>query len=401
MFIMETKGISKLDLKRRNRKQILLAIRHAGTLARVDIAAQLSLTRAAVTIITNQMIAQNILEDLNGPLQAAPEEPKKKGRRKTMIRINPTYRYILGAVIEEDHVCVGLSNLALEPVAQERMALTAQTDLDDIVAFIVNTSKQLVKKASLNPKQILGLGVGIVPSRWEQMRAETDEHNQVHFSKLCYLLEMELSVPVCAANAISLYAIANIGYGVNGSAEQLLLYGGENFHFATVADYALVGGIYANTALVDRIVLCPHGEKAEGYPDGSVHAEMATEIVLKRMKAATGRDWTVDEANQAYEEGNEKIIAVMNEHLQKLAFLIYNLCIGHRTARVVLQKFRINDAQKAYLAEYFDSLCSAPSALKIDYSAIDGEREFIAGCALAAEKQFFELGGLQPGDKML
>ena len=74
---METKGISKLDLKRRNRKQILLAIRREGMLARVDIAAQLSLTRAAVTIITNQMINQNILEDMNGPLPVKPEEPPK------------------------------------------------------------------------------------------------------------------------------------------------------------------------------------------------------------------------------------------------------------------------------------------------------------------------------------
>ena len=96
---METKGISKLDLKRRNRKQILLAIRQAGMLARVDIAAQLSLTRAAVTIITNQMITQNILEDMNGPLPEDLSAPKKKGRKKTMIRINPTFKYVLGAAI--------------------------------------------------------------------------------------------------------------------------------------------------------------------------------------------------------------------------------------------------------------------------------------------------------------
>ena len=79
---METKGISKLDLKRRNRKQILLAIRQAGMLARVDIAAQLSLTRAAVTIITTHMIAQNILEDLSTPLPALPMSRRKKAEER-------------------------------------------------------------------------------------------------------------------------------------------------------------------------------------------------------------------------------------------------------------------------------------------------------------------------------
>ena len=399
---METKGISKLDLKRRNRKQILLAIRQAGMLARVDIAAQLSLTRAAVTIITNHMIAQNILEDLSTPLPAPANEPKKKGRRKTMIRINPTYRYILGTVIEENYISIGLSDLAMNPIGQETMELTQKTDLEEIVSFIVSTSKKLVKKAGLTPKQVLGLGVGIVPARWEQMRADKDENNQVHFSKLCYLLEMELSIPVCAANAISLYAMANIGYGENACAEQLLLYAGtgKSFHFATVADFALVGGIYADTALVDRIILCPDGAAAEGYPNGSVHAELATDIVLKHLADATGREWTVEEANAAYTEGNDTIVNVMNQHLEKLAILIHNLCIGHRTDRVVLQSFRINEAQRAYLQKYFEGLQLNTEIPALAYSPICDGKEFLAGCALAAEKQFFEQGGLQTGEKI-
>jgi len=398
---MESIGISKLDLKRRNRKQILKSIRRAGYLARVDIAAQLSLTRAAVTIITNQMVAQGILEDTNTPMKTAPDEPKRKGRKKTMIRINPTYRYVLGAIIEEEHVSVGLSNLALEPVSQETMTLTDNTDLDEIVSFIVNTAKKLVKKASLNTKQVLGLGVGIVPIRWEQMRAEKDENNRIHFSKLCYLLGMELSMPVCAANAISLYAMSNIAYTEPNGSEMLLLYGGANFNFATVTNYELVNGIYANTALVDRIVLCPDGNKIEGYPAGSVRGELAVPIIFQRMKEATGRDMAIPDINEAYIAGDEKVIEVMNDQMKKLAYLIYNLCIGHRTPRIVLQKFRLIDEQKAFLAEFFDSLCSESGALKIEYSKTSGDSEFVAGCALAAENLFYELGGLQQGEKAL
>ena len=107
---MDTKGISKLDLKRRNRKQILLEIRENSTLARVDIAKRLNLTRAAVTIITNQMISEGILEDLATPKERD-NEPKRKGRKKTMIRINPNYRFALGAAVTADYISIGLSNL--------------------------------------------------------------------------------------------------------------------------------------------------------------------------------------------------------------------------------------------------------------------------------------------------
>ena len=38
-----------------------------------------------------------------------------------MIRINPTYRYILGTVIEENYISIGLSDLAMNPIGQETM----------------------------------------------------------------------------------------------------------------------------------------------------------------------------------------------------------------------------------------------------------------------------------------
>ena len=44
---MEKRGISKLDLKRRNRMQILRIIRENGPISRVDVASALEITRAA------------------------------------------------------------------------------------------------------------------------------------------------------------------------------------------------------------------------------------------------------------------------------------------------------------------------------------------------------------------
>ena len=59
---MEKRGISKLDLKRRNRMQILRVIRETGPISRVDVASALEITRAAVTIITNEMIEEGVLD---------------------------------------------------------------------------------------------------------------------------------------------------------------------------------------------------------------------------------------------------------------------------------------------------------------------------------------------------
>ena len=395
---MDTKGISKLDLKRRNRRQILLAIREAGTLARVDIAARLSLTRAAVTIITNQMIAQNILEDLNGPIPETMEGPKKKGRKKTMIRINPNYKYVLGAVINDSDVCVGLSNLAGESLGSEVLEMNEKTEQQEVISFIVNTCTALMQKQNITNKQVLGLGIGIAPPRFAQFRAE-NKNGTVTFTKLCYLLEMELSVPVCAAGSIALFTLANIDYKADPNSNQLLIYSGAAYHSAVVSEKELLGGISADTAAIDRLILDPNGAECEGYPRGSVHAEITRAAILKHLKEATGKDMSIEEANALYEKGDKKVSAVLDLALDRMALLIYNLSVSSHAFSVTLQDFCFAPKSLGLLQEKVNRF-SGKENVTVKISPITGKKAFLAGCALAMEKQFFDLGGMQPGETM-
>lgn len=397
---MDTKGISKLDLKRRNRRQILLAIREAGMLARVDIAAKLSLTRAAVTIITNQMIAQNILEDLNGPLPEPDDAPKKKGRKKTMIRINPTYKYVLGAVINENNICVGLSNLANEVLGTCEKSLKDDISFEDIISFIVTSANKLMKKQGLSAKQMLGLGVGIVPSRWEQFRVERED-GVVAFPKLCYMLEIELSMPVAAASSISLYALANIDYGSVDDTNQVLIYSGEHYHSAIINNKSLLGGFSADTTSIDRLIVAPHGEKCEGYPDGSVHAELSWSSVMKRLGKIYGKELEPLEAGALYQQGDERMIELLNGLVDKIAFLIYDYAVAHQSKRVTLQNFEFIPETEQKLREKLAELAGTSQEncpIQLVFSAISGEKSFLAGANLIVEKQFYEMGGLTPAE---
>ena len=82
---MEKRGISKLDLKRRNRMQILRVIRESGPISRVDVASALEITRAAVTIITNEMIDQGIITEIGEYKHTSEKAPR--GRKKILIDI--------------------------------------------------------------------------------------------------------------------------------------------------------------------------------------------------------------------------------------------------------------------------------------------------------------------------
>ena len=397
---MDTKGISKLDLKRRNRKQILLAIRQAGMLARVDIAAQLSLTRAAVTIITNQMIAQNILEDMNSPAAEVSNEPKKKGRKKTMIRINPDFKHVLGAVINERAISIGLSDITGAPIDNRYTEISDNAKTEELITFIVTNCRELMQKHSLSSKQVLGLGVGIVPARWELFRAE-EKNGKVSFAKLCYLLEMELSLPVLAESAIPLYALAGIDYSVPATSNQILIYSGQKFQYSIVLGNELIGGFNRETSVIDRMIIVPGGTACEGYPAGSVHAELTRAALLTKVAAVTGQTLTMDQLNAEYDAGNQKIAKIYEKNLSDLARLIYNLCTGSNVSCATLQCFRISEKAHRKLQSLLDQLTGSEHPIQVRLSTVDNATAYLAGCTLAIEKQFFETGGMLPGDNNL
>ena len=106
---MDRNGISKLDLKRLNRTEILKLITRYGAMSRIDIAHNLKLTRAAVTIITNEMIEQGLLYE-KGEQKSAGEKASR-GRKKILLDIHENYRFSFGVVIDQTKLHIGLANL--------------------------------------------------------------------------------------------------------------------------------------------------------------------------------------------------------------------------------------------------------------------------------------------------
>ena len=134
---MEKRGISKLDLKRRNRMQILRVIRETGPISRVDVASALEITRAAVTIITNEMIEEGVLVEIGeAPVNT---EKLQKGRRKILIDINHHYKFVIGITIEEQNISIGLSTLSGAVLDKRNLETNASTTYDQIEQFVLES----------------------------------------------------------------------------------------------------------------------------------------------------------------------------------------------------------------------------------------------------------------------
>ncbi|MEG0614705.1 MAG: hypothetical protein RR540_03035 [Oscillospiraceae bacterium] len=108
MIQMEQCGISKFDLKRKNRMFILNLLKAAPT-CRIDISNTLKITRAAVTIIANEMIEQGVIFELGEQRYIDTKTPK--GRKKILLDINQNYKFPLGVSIDEHRITLGISTL--------------------------------------------------------------------------------------------------------------------------------------------------------------------------------------------------------------------------------------------------------------------------------------------------
>ncbi len=403
---MESKGISKLDLKRRNRKQILHIIRESGPTSRVDVANELQLTRAAVTIITNDMIEQGVLKELGeAPID---EKNLKKGRRKILIDINRNHKFVLGAMINENSISVGLSNIGGEILDKDNMLLNDEVDQQDMIAFIAKASQKMIKNAGLNEKQILGMGVGIVPDRWEQLRADL-RGSAPDFSKLRYMLELELNVPVVCGNAIALYATATLDYS-KGPQNQMMLYSGPRYNLAVISENTLLRSCMFNSTMVERIIINPNGRKAEGYPDGSVYAELTPTVIVDGIRDAFSAKKTpalyklcngnpdaitVQNMDEAYEQGDAAVVEWMDSRIVLLAQLLYNMMLTQYADNAVLQNYHFCEKQIAKLRACMTEIAGEDMANRVIISPINEERSFLAGCLYATEELFYSQGGLK------
>lgn len=392
----EVRGISKLDLKRRNRKQILLSIREAGQLARVDIAKRLALTRAAVTIITNTMVSQGILIEV-AQKAAADNEPRTRGRKKTMICINPNYKFVFGVAITERQLSIGLANLGGDVMDKAYMDIDDDTELQAITSFLAKNIKSMLKNSSLERKQILGLGIGIMPSRVALLRGE-EKKTGWEFARVKNMLELELEMPVHINNLIGLYALANIDYPSQRYMTQVVLYSGDQYHASIIANNEMVSGMGRDTDVINSYIVTPNGEACDGYPNGSVYAELSKPALIRRAAAilkADPAELTFDRISEAYKKGDKKIVALLNDAAEKLALMVYNVAIANGAERVVLQSFALIPETEQVLRETLAKLIGpGKRTLALDLSKLTPDHSFVAGSNWCVEQQFIDLGGM-------
>lgn len=127
-----------------------------GDSPRIDIAKALSLTKASVTLVTNEMLEKKIIIE-KGEIF---DETKKtiRGRRKILLSINPDYKVTVGVALLKDKLIIGITNLKGDVFAKTTVALTTIA-YPALIEKITENIELLLKDNLIKEEDILALGV--------------------------------------------------------------------------------------------------------------------------------------------------------------------------------------------------------------------------------------------------
>ena len=142
--------------KSQNRSSILKLLNDHGPMSRKDISARLGLTPASVTTLCAELLAQNILVEL-GEVQ----QGNRAGRRKILLGINYTYRYVLSISIEMPSTCITLCDLRGEHCSTRRIPTDIAAPPELFLKQVANVGKALLWENSIGREQLLGAGVSV------------------------------------------------------------------------------------------------------------------------------------------------------------------------------------------------------------------------------------------------
>ena len=392
--------------------QVLKILKTRGPTSRIDIAGTLELTRAAVTIITNEMIEQGIIQEIGEYRHVTEKAPR--GRKKILIDINHHYKFVVGVTIEEQNISVGLSTLSGAVLDKRNLEVNESTPYDTIEEFILDSVKEILSDNCLTQENILGIGFGIFPTMYNKLGIKIVDAEPDYSTAFANVRKFT-DLPLVFDNSVKGTAMANIDFLKTKDPNRhniAFLHYGNTVHFVVTNLNEPIISYDNRTNFVDKMIINPNADTVcQCGRRGCVENELTPMALRRKIKekfsaegtpflyeAARGSfdNVTKDMVYAAYDKGDPAVVEIMDERLRLTAVLLNNLYFSTNPQKIVLHNFNFRDENEFIrLKNAVTEVGGSLVASKIELSIIEDKHRFLSGCALAIRDLFFNKGGFE------
>lgn len=401
----ETSCISKLDLKRVNRSHILRLLRDNGPLSRADIARMVRVTKAAVTILTGEMLEQGILWERGEAVSRGGKLPR--GRKKVLLDINGAWRLAAGLVIGDGQLRIGVCSLTGSLVEQRSQPIPSGCSAEQLLSMARELYDDMAYKNNLKTDTAVGLGVCIAEDCFPLLGITRDERGQADYTALQRAFGEFCSLPVVFGSAAAGIGTAEADYfqtpGQSAAGLAVLCCGREPECVLMVhgeSSSGLAGRPGALSAFTERYPDSPLGKAVRAVSAAGLQALCsrlyASGACPSLMLAAENDPQRFREkfCEAGFEPEDEAVQAALLSLQQSYQLILAHLACFFAADRILCagESLAASAAEKA-AAELNRDFAQAGGEL-IQLGHIFGENLYLAGAALATREFFINKGGL-------
>ncbi|GID27320.1 putative NBD/HSP70 family sugar kinase [Paractinoplanes brasiliensis] len=277
---METRRTTVRDVRRANRSSLLTDLFHGGLQSRQQLAASTALSQASVSNLIGEMIEEGLVEE-------AGLVGSDGGRPRVLLRVRPSFRYVVGADVGETRVLVELYDLHMSRLA----AVTLEHDdqPEQVAGRVLTGLREVIGQAGVAPADVLGFGVG-VPGVVDRDGVVDSQSTGWDSVPLREMLRAGTEVPIFVENGAKTHGQAEMWFGAGrGARHAVIVMIGTGVGAAVVMDgRSYYRGANSNAGEWGHTTLIYDGDECRCGARGCLEAYIGAERIGRRLAAATG-----------------------------------------------------------------------------------------------------------------
>jgi len=281
---MDVRRTTVRDMRRSNRSVLLTSIYRDGPLSRYELGHQTSLSAASVSNLVGELIEEGLVEE-------AGSVESDGGRPRVLLRVAPSFGYVVGAEVGETRVRVELFDLAMNVLSTSVYPIdTAKPAPALAVKYVLAGLAEVLAEARISPDRVVGLGVavaGVVEGPADAVvHAQTLGWDAVPFGAM---LAAKTDIPIQVDNGANTLGQAEMWFGAGrGSTDAVVALVGSGVGAALVTGGSSYRGARSSAGEWGHTTIMYGGRLCRCGAEGCLEAYVGAEGVLDRYRLAGG-----------------------------------------------------------------------------------------------------------------
>lgn len=276
------------NVKNINKHAVLDLIRFTpGGISRVQLAQRMSLTRAALTVIVNDLMESGVIRETNNRLSNA-------GRPAITLEINPQSGFVAGVDMGATHLSILIANCAAHVIAEKEAPFNIADGPTVCLDRADSLLRETVSQAGIELSDLLAIGVGVPGPIMSEAGTVVAPPIMPGWDRypIRASLEKRWNCPVSLNNDAELGAVGEWAYGAARLAANLAyIKVGTGVGAGLLLDGHIYRGATGSAGEIGHLTIDPNGTICtcgnrgclETFASGTAIARMAREAVVKNQ----------------------------------------------------------------------------------------------------------------------